>query len=104
MVNLTEDIFNEEVVQSPGVVVIDFWANWCSPCRAFAPTFAKLAGAMPEVKFAKVDVSECHELAKSYSIDAIPATLIFKEGKLAQKLVGMLSESQLKNAIENHIG
>ena len=81
------------------VAIVDFWADWCMPCKMLMPTLTKLSGEMSEVTFLKANVEENRELAQQYGISSIPALLIFKNGQIANKIVGLQSESKIREAL-----
>jgi thioredoxin 1 len=81
------------------VVIVDFWADWCMPCKMQLPTLTKLSNEMPNVTFIKANVEENVELATSYKIVSIPSLLIFKNGKLLTTLVGLQQENKLREAL-----
>ena len=94
MLEVSADNFETEVAQSTIPVVIDFWAEWCSPCKQFAPTFEKVAKLMAgKLKLAKCDIDANQEFAQSNGIMSIPCIVIFKDGKETGRIVGNQSES-----------
>lgn len=101
MLQLNENNFNEEVINSQGVVLIDWWASWCGPCRMYAHTFEKVAKSNDGVKFAKLDVDDNHALAMEYKVSAIPATMMFKDGKLIKTWSGVVQSEVLQKAIDS---
>ena len=100
--NITEldDNNFDAAINSPVPVVVDFWAPWCGPCKAIAPILDELATELGDaVKICKVNVDNNQEIAGKYEIRAIPTILIFKEGKLADTVVGLTSKDDLKAKI-----
>ena len=79
-VTLTKDNFVEEVLRSEQPVLVDFWASWCGPCMALAPTIDEIAGEQSSVKVGKVNVDDEPELARQYRIMSIPTLIVFKDG------------------------
>jgi thioredoxin 1 len=89
--------WKKEVIQSPEPVLVDFWAPWCAPCRTMEPTIAALAR---DFKVAKVNVDKNQELAAHYDVSSIPALLIFKDGKVAARHLGVTPEATLRAELE----
>jgi thioredoxin 1 len=101
VVEFTDSNFESEVLQSDQPVLVDFWAEWCMPCRMLAPTIDKIADAYEgKVKVGKVDTDSCREVAMKYQISAIPTVILFKNGQVAQKFVGLKQEREFKEAID----
>ena len=101
MVVLTEGNFSTEVLKSATPVVVDFWAEWCGPCKMIAPVLDELAGEYGgKVKIGKVNIDEHQQLAINYGINSIPTLLFFKNGQVADQVVGMRSKRDLKASFD----
>ena len=92
--------FDAEVLKATGPVVVDFWAEWCGPCRMIAPALEEIAGALGEkVKIVKLNVDENPATASKYGIMSIPTLMIFKNGELASRQVGAAPKAKLEQWI-----
>ncbi len=83
-----------------GTVLVDFFANWCGPCKMLAPVLEKLADEMPEIDILKIDVDAVPDVAKDYGIMSIPTLILFKEGVETDKQVGYMNLDQLKSFVK----
>jgi thioredoxin 1 len=98
---LTQENFSQEVLQSPTPVLVDFWAQWCSPCRALTPILDELADEYDgRVKIGKVNIDDQQALAAEYGVRAIPTMLLFKQGQVADQIVGLRSKRDLKASFD----
>jgi thioredoxin 1 len=89
---------------SKGIVMIDFWATWCMPCKAMAPVIDEIAGQTKgKVKVGKVDIDKNGPLANRFGIQSIPSVLIFKDGQLMETFVGVQSKAALVNALSKYV-
>ena len=88
VVTITEENFEQEVLQSAKPVLLDFWASWCGPCRMLSPVVDEVAEERTDVKVGKVNVDEQPELAGQFGVMSIPTLLVFEQGKLVRQAVG----------------
>lgn len=101
VVILTDDNFEQEVVKSDTPVLVDFYADWCAPCRMMAPVIGELADSYAgKVKVAKLDTDAHREAAGKFGISAIPTIILFKNGEVQQRFVGVTSKSDFKQALD----
>ena len=101
VMELTDQNFETEVLNSDQPVLVDFWAEWCQPCRMLGPTIEKLANDYKgKVKVGKVDTDANRDVSMKYGISAIPTVILFKGGKIAQKFVGLRQEKDFKEVLD----
>jgi thioredoxin 1 len=101
---ITDQNFAQEVAQSDVPVLVDFWAEWCMPCRMLAPTIDKLATEYAgRVKVGKLDTDANRDVSMKFGISAIPTVILFKNGEVFQKFVGLKSEKDFKAALDSAI-
>ncbi|MBT3720322.1 thioredoxin [archaeon] len=103
MLQITDESFEKEVLKEEKPVVVDFWAEWCGPCRMLGPRFEELSKEMTNVKFGKVNVDENQDTAGKFGIRSIPTMLVFKKGEVAGTIVGALPKDALKEKIESFL-
>ena len=102
---VTDESFKQDVLQAPGPVLVDFWAEWCGPCRMVAPILDDLAKEYGDkLTVAKVNIDENPMTPNEYAVRGIPTMLLFKDGKLVDTKVGALPKTALKEWIEGNIG
>ncbi len=105
VVTVTDAEFDSTVLQSDKLVILDFWAEWCQPCKMLAPTVEEIAGEYEDtVKVGKLNVDDNPEAATKYGIRGIPTLLFFKGGQVVQQMVGVKSKAEIKKVIDEDIG
>ena len=103
-VAVNEESFNKEVLESTIPVLVDFWAAWCGPCRAIAPIVEQIAGEHSgRLKVVKLDVDENGEVSIRYGVMNIPTLLLFKGGKVVERIVGAMPKPALMSRIQPHL-
>ena len=104
IIHLSNDTWSTEVMQSTVPVLVDFWAEWCSPCKIIIPALNELAGELAgKLKIGKVNVDENQELAGKFYIRSIPTLLIIKDGAVQEQMVGALSKADLKAKLSAYL-
>ncbi len=99
---LTDSNFDTEVIQADMPVLVDFWAEWCQPCRMLAPTIEEIADEYKgKAKVGKLDTDANRETSMKYNISAIPTVILFKGGEVQKKFVGLTSKDQFKTALDD---
>lgn len=94
----------KESIKEEGVVVVDFFANWCGPCKMLAPIFEELSNEMEgKTQFIKVDVDQSVDIAREYGVQSIPTMAIIKNGQPVETMVGFLPKDVIKSNIENYL-
>ena len=98
----TSDNFQSEVLESDMPVLVDFWAEWCGPCKSLSPTIDALAGEyLGKVSIGKLNVDNDAEVASQYGIRSIPCLLFFKDGKVKKQVVGAIDKSEIASILDN---
>ncbi len=100
MLDLEDQSFKDEIQN--GLVLVDFYATWCGPCKMMHPVIEEIHNCNQDLKIIKVDVDKHDELAREYGIMSIPTLILFKEGKMVEKNIGYLSKEQLDDWIKNY--
>ncbi len=98
---ITSATYETEVEKSDKKVLIDFWADWCGPCRMMSPVVDEIAEEMPDIKVCKVNVDEEPELARKFNIMSIPTLVVIKGGNIADTSIGLIDKSELMQMIKN---
>ena len=103
MKEVLDSNFKEEVQNQSGVVVVDFWASWCGPCKMLSPVIEELSNEITTAKFAKVNVDENPQSSQNFNIASIPTLLVFKDGKVVDTMVGFRPKAELEQLVKKHI-
>lgn len=94
-IDLNNENFTKEVLNSNSVVMVDFWADWCGPCRMLSPIIEEVSDEMPDMKVGKVNIDDSPELSAVYNVMSVPTVLFFKNGKVVNQSIGVKSKDQL---------
>lgn len=100
IINLTKDSYHNEVMETEKVVIIDFWATWCGPCKMMAPVVEEVAKDYPDVKVCKVNVDEEPELSNAFKIVSIPTIVVIKNGEIIDSVVGYRPKEDIEKIIK----
>ncbi|MEE9551816.1 MAG: thioredoxin TrxA [Gammaproteobacteria bacterium] len=104
IVHVTDSTFEDEVLKSETPIIVDYWAEWCGPCKAIAPVLEEIADEYNgKLIVAKIDVDQNQEIPQKYAVRGIPTLMIFKNGEIAGTKVGQMSKSQLSAFIDSTI-
>ncbi len=103
VLNVNKDNFEAEVMKSEKPVLVDFWAQWCGPCKMIAPVLDEISSERQDVKIVKIDVDENQELAQKYGIRSIPTMYLFKDGNVEATKMGAGSKAALSSWIDSNI-
>ncbi len=104
IINLDDENFENEVLKSDLPILVDFWAQWCGPCRMIAPVLDQLADEMDgQVRFGKLNVDESQQTAYQYQVSSIPTFILFKGGQIADRMMGAMPKSAFQHFIDRNI-
>ncbi len=103
-VDVTDTTFNQEVLQADELVLVDFWASWCGPCKAVAPILAEIAAEQAgTVKIAKVNIDENQQYASQLGVTSIPTMVVFKNGQPVDKIIGAMPKQAIMSRVQPHL-
>lgn len=103
--HLSDENFKKEILESKIPCLVDFWAEWCGPCRRVGPVVEELAAEFDgKFKIAKLNVDDGQKTSSTYGVMSIPTLLFFKDGKVVEQIVGAVGKQELKAKIEEHLG
>lgn len=102
IIHVTSEDFQSNVLDSDKPVLVDFWAEWCGPCRMVAPTLDEIADENQKVQIAKVNVDHEQDLAYRYQVSSIPTFILFKNGEVADRMMGAMPKSAFESFIERN--
>ncbi len=100
VVNLSNENFKAEVLENKGKVLVDFYADWCGPCKMMSPVIDKIAEEIDGVKVCKINVDNAQDVAGSFGIMSIPTIMIFDNGEIKEKFIGVTSKSEIMDALK----
>lgn len=102
IVYLNQDNFSNEVIESEEMILVDFWAEWCPPCKMLSPIIEELEEEVEDVKFAKLNIEDAQNLASEYSVMSIPTLILFKDGKEVDRIKGARPKKQILEFINKN--
>lgn len=103
VINTTTEAFKKDVLENQKVVLVDFWAEWCGPCRMVAPVLDEIAKETPALEIVKVNVDEQPQLAMDYNVTGIPLLGVFKDGKMVKQLVGARPKAAIMSELNEFL-
>jgi thioredoxin 1 len=101
--HINNNEFNKEVIESEKVVLVDFYATWCGPCRMLAPVLERISESRADFNIFKVDIDENQELAMKYKIEVVPTMVVFKDGKVVEQVEGLVTENKIVEMMSSYI-
>ena len=103
-IQVNDDNFKKEVLESEELVLVDFWAPWCMPCRMLAPTIEEIAEEMDgKIKVCKMNVDESVQYPQQYGIMSIPTVMLFKDGQVVETMIGLQPKEEIVKTIQEHL-
>ena len=103
LIDVTDNNFQAEVLESEKPVLVDFWAPWCGPCRVVAPVLEEIASERDDLRIVKLDVDANQQTAANYEVLSIPTMILFKNGQVAKKIIGAYPKKRLESELESEL-
>ena len=104
-VKVTDETFEQDVLKAAKPVLVDFWADWCGPCKQIAPALEQIADELGgQVTIAKVNIEDSPTTPSRYGVRGIPTLLVFKDGQVKEQIVGYVPKEQIQKALDKHVG
>ena len=104
LINLTDSDFETQVLKAANPTLVDFWAEWCAPCRALTPVVEEIASEFEgRLQVAKMNIDDHPQVPSQYAVRAIPTLLLFKEGQVVDQVVGLVSKAKLQELVNKHL-
>jgi|TARA_Y100000310_G_scaffold302635_1_gene340212 thioredoxin 1 len=103
MIEITQENLDKEIINSEEIVVVDFWAEWCVPCKQMTPIFEELSKEMKKIKFVKIDVDSNQDLAMKYNIMSVPTFMVLNKGNEVDRFSGSMPKDSFKKKIEEFL-
>ncbi len=98
--NVNSENFKKEVLENEGKVIVDFYADWCGPCKMMSPVIDKIAEEVENIKVCKLNVDDAQDIAEEYEVMSIPTIMIFSNGEIIEKFIGLTSKQEIMDAIK----
>lgn len=95
LIELTAETFKTEVLESDRVVIVDFWATWCTPCSMLIPVLKEIAAERTDIKVCKINMDEAEDIAEQYAVMSLPVLLFFKDGEMVEDSIGLISKERI---------
>lgn len=95
VLKITKDNFDDEVINSDKPVILDFWAEWCGPCKMYSPVIEELSNELTDVKVGKINIDEEFELSQKFKVMSIPTTIVIENGEVKNKAVGVQTKAEV---------
>ncbi|MCU6501327.1 thioredoxin [Rugamonas sp. A1-17] len=103
VLNTSDAHFEDDVLKTPGVVLVDFWAEWCGPCKALSPILADLAGEYPEVRVVKINADDNRQTMERHAVRGLPTLILFVDGEERARLLGTQSKTRLAALLDHQL-